>query len=140
MPDATPSTPVSAPTSADDGSQTLGRHGARTPIADRLAALERAEQERAARGEPPLGAVEAAAAADAAEDGAGLGLGVRLSFRSRLTLGLVAAAVLPLAGFGIVAVVAELIPTDAETIGRALLLAMVIAAAIGILFAYLLAA
>ena len=141
MPDATPATPSSTPappaTPADDLHLT-GRHAARTPIADRLAALERAEQERAARGELEPDVTAAIDAAD--EEGGGLGLGVRLSFRSRLTLGLVAAAVLPLAGFGIVAVFAELIPTDAETIGRALLLAIVIAAVIGILLAYLLAA
>ncbi|HET9345206.1 MAG TPA: hypothetical protein VFO05_05835, partial [Candidatus Limnocylindrales bacterium] len=140
MPDATPATPSTpttpAPSAApaappDAGTPALGRHPARTPIADRLAALELAEQERAARGEltPDLPDAED-------EDGGGLGFGVHLSFRSRLTLGLVAAAVLPLAGFGIVAVVAELIPTNVETIGRALLLAIVIAVLIGILLAY----
>jgi signal transduction histidine kinase len=69
-------------------------------------------------------------------------VGPPISFRTRLTLGLVAAAVLPLAGFGIVLLVAG-VATGAvadPTTGRLLLFAIAIAALIGILIAYLLAA
>jgi signal transduction histidine kinase len=120
------------------------RHPARTPIADRLAALEqaereRAERERAVRAEMLLPTTPPPH--DEAEAG-GLGFGgIRLSFRSRLTLGLVAAAVLPLAGFGVAALVArEVVVDDPDTLGRVLLLAIVIATLIGFLLAYLLAA
>ena len=114
-----------------------GHPTTRTPIADRLAALEQAEQERVAREEADLDAL-----LDRAEheSSGGLGFGIHLSFRSRLTLGLMAAAVLPLAAFGVVALVAHDIVVDVDTLGRALLLAIVIAALIGILLAYLLSA
>ncbi|HEV7810660.1 MAG TPA: ATP-binding protein [Candidatus Limnocylindrales bacterium] len=62
-----------------------------------------------------------------------------LSFRSRLLIGLVAAAITPLVAFG--AVLFLLGHTvDDVTIGRVLLLVLVIAAMIAILLAYLLAA
>jgi signal transduction histidine kinase len=69
-----------------------------------------------------------------------LGLGLNLSYRSRLTLGLVAAAVLPLAGFGMAVLIAETAGVRGETIGRILLFAIFIAGLIGVLLAYLLAA
>ena len=71
--------------------------------------------------------------------GDGLGLGLTLSFRTRLTIGLIAAAVLPLAAFGIVVMLVSQ-PARDDTLGRVLLFAVVTAALIGILMAYLLAA
>jgi signal transduction histidine kinase len=65
-----------------------------------------------------------------------IGLGVSLSFRARLTVGLITAAILPLAAFGIVV----LISGPSGTVGRILLLAIATAAVIAILIAYLLAA
>src|SRR5437016_6214221 len=73
------------------------------------------------------------------DDGRGLGLGLSLSFQSRLTIGLIAAAVLPLAGFGLVVLLIGSSSADA-TLGRVLLFAAVTAALVGILLAYLLAA
>jgi signal transduction histidine kinase len=77
---------------------------------------------------------------EGADDGGG-GFGLHLSFRSRLTLGLIAAAVLPLATFGVAMLV--VVPREdplADTLARALLLALVIAALLGTLLAYLLGA
>ena len=68
------------------------------------------------------------------------GSGVHLSFRTRLTLGLVAASVLPLAGFGIVVLLMHDFATTTDTLGRLLLLVLVLAALVGILLSYLLAA
>jgi signal transduction histidine kinase len=65
----------------------------------------------------------------------------RLSFRARLTAALVAAAVLPLAGFGLVALLTA--PPRSATaipIGPILLFAIATAVVIGVLMAYLLAA
>ena len=73
------------------------------------------------------------------DDGRGLGLGLSLSFQSRLTIGLIAAAVLPLAGFGLVVLLIGSASADA-TLGRVLLFAAVTAALVGVLLAYLLAA
>jgi signal transduction histidine kinase len=69
-------------------------------------------------------------------------LGLPWSFRSRLTLALVAAAVLPLAGFGILVLVTDLATRSGttDTVGRLLLFAIAVAALFGILIAYLLAA
>jgi signal transduction histidine kinase len=69
-------------------------------------------------------------------------LGPPLSFRTRLTIALVAAAVLPLAGFGILLLVTDLATTGAtvETLGRWLLFSVAVAALFGILVAWLLAA
>jgi signal transduction histidine kinase len=70
-------------------------------------------------------------------------LGPPVSFRARLTLALVAAAVLPLALFGVIALSTSLFATggDSEaTLGRLLLLAIAIAALLGILLAWLIAA
>lgn len=66
-------------------------------------------------------------------------LAVSLSFRSRLLIGLVAAAITPLVVFGGVLFLLGRAVDDA-TIGRLLLLVLVIAAMIAILLAYLLAA
>jgi signal transduction histidine kinase/HAMP domain-containing protein len=128
---------------ADDLAAPAPRHAARTPIADRIAALEQAERERveqARANDPGLAGLTGDEAYPEEESGGGLGLGIRLSFRSRLTLGLVAAAVLPLAGFGIVALLAPDLKESGDTLSRLLLLALVTAALIGILIAYLLAA
>ena len=84
---------------------------------------------------------EAAAERRSEADGGGLqgSLGLNLSFRTRLTIGLVAASLIPLAGFGAVVLVLGS-PIDAGTLGRLLLFVLVVAAMIAILLAYLLAA
>jgi signal transduction histidine kinase len=68
-------------------------------------------------------------------------VGSPISFRTRLTLGLVAAAVVPLGGFGILLlVIGNVTGAGADpTTGRLLLFAIVVAALVGILIAYLLA-
>jgi two-component system sensor histidine kinase VicK len=63
-----------------------------------------------------------------------------LSFRTRLTIALVAAAIIPLAGFGILVLILDPEATQGGTIGRILLFILVVAATSGILLAYLLAA
>jgi len=128
---------------ADDLASAAHRPVARTPIADRLAALEQAERDRAAAerdAQPPLPVDADLDAYTGEESGGGLGLGIHLSFRSRLTFGLVAASVLPLAGFGIVALLLHDVASSTDTLGRLLLLGLVLAALVGILLAYLLAA
>ena len=69
-------------------------------------------------------------------------VGPPISFRTRLTLGLMAAAILPLAGFGILLLVASTVmgPAADPTTGRLLLFAIIVAGLVGILIAYLLAA
>src|SRR5829696_1119707 len=70
-------------------------------------------------------------------------LGPAMSFRARLTLALVAAAVLPLGGFGVLVLVTNAWTTGGTTdptIGRLLLFSIAVAALLGILVAYLLAA
>jgi len=68
-------------------------------------------------------------------------LGPRLSFRTRLTLALVAAAVLPLGGFGAIVLAGNIVAGAGDpTLGRLLLFAIVVAALLGVLVAYLLAA
>jgi two-component system phosphate regulon sensor histidine kinase PhoR len=69
-------------------------------------------------------------------------LGLPWSFRSRLTFALVAAAVLPLAGFGIVVLATDLATTTGttDTVGRLLLFVIAVAALFGVFVAYLLAA
>ncbi len=69
-------------------------------------------------------------------------VGPPFSFRTRLTLGLVAAAVLPFGGFGALLLIGGAATGSAAdpTMGRILLFAIVVAALIGILIAYLLAA
>src|SRR5436190_8584960 len=75
--------------------------------------------------------------AEAAEGGGFLRL--NLPFRTRLLIGLIAAATLPLAVFGGAACLLGH-AVDDQTIGRILLLVLVVAAMIAILLAYLLAA
>jgi signal transduction histidine kinase/HAMP domain-containing protein len=65
--------------------------------------------------------------------------GSGLGFRTRLTLGLVAAAVLPLAGFGIVVLLVTGVGTD-TTVSRVLLLAVTVAVAFAVLLAAAIAA
>lgn len=64
-----------------------------------------------------------------------------MSFRSRLTLGLVAASVLPLAGFGIVMLVTEVARTGDldSTLVRVVLFVLAAAIIVAVLFAYFLA-
>ncbi len=67
------------------------------------------------------------------------GIGPNVSFRTRLTIGLVAASLIPLAGFGTIVVILG-DPAQSGTLGRLLLFVLVMAAMIGILLAWLLAA
>jgi signal transduction histidine kinase len=64
----------------------------------------------------------------------------RFAFRTRLTFALVAAAVLPLAAFGILLVAAERLPEGPAALPRLLLLAVVLAALLAVLVAWVLAA
>ena len=66
-------------------------------------------------------------------------LGLNLSFRTRLTIGLVAASLIPLAGFGAILLILGT-PAQSATLGRLLLFVLVVAAMLAILLAYLLAA
>ncbi|HSG85135.1 MAG TPA: HAMP domain-containing sensor histidine kinase [Candidatus Limnocylindrales bacterium] len=63
----------------------------------------------------------------------------RLSFRTRLTLALVAAGVLPVAGFGLAVLLAQP-PTEDQTVARLLIFAIVVAVVLALLLALLLAA
>lgn len=73
--------------------------------------------------------------AEAAYRGSGPG------FRTRLTLGLVAAAVIPVAGFGVVVLlIAGLDAGTNDTLARALLLAIAVSVVLGVLLAALLSA
>ena len=69
-------------------------------------------------------------------------LGPPLAFRTRLTIALIAAAILPLAGFGVLVLVLSATTTGdtGQTVGRLLLFAVAIAALLAVLVAYLLAA
>ena len=64
----------------------------------------------------------------------------RLAFGTRLTIALIAAAVLPLSVFGILLVLAQRLPDSASATPRLLLLAIILTALISSLAAYLLAA
>jgi two-component system, OmpR family, sensor histidine kinase VicK len=77
--------------------------------------------------------------ANAERSGIGGSFALNLSFRTRLTIGLVAAALIPLAGFGAILLILET-PAQSATLGRLLLFVLVVAAMIAILLAYLLAA
>jgi two-component system sensor histidine kinase VicK len=66
-------------------------------------------------------------------------LGLNLSFRTRLTVGLVAASVIPLILFGAILLIVDPAAQNG-TLGRFLLFVLVVAAMIGILLAWLLAA
>ena len=95
-----------------------------TDPAELAALIERAErEERASEGQTRLGGSFA----------------LNLSFRARLTIGLVAASLIPLAGFGAILLILET-PAESATLGRLLLFVLVVAAMIAILLAYLLAA
>jgi len=72
--------------------------------------------------------------------GRGGGLTLALSFRTRLTIALVAASIIPLAGFGILLLILDPAAGQGATLGRILLFILVVAAISGILLAYLLAA
>src|SRR5688572_17758620 len=74
------------------------------------------------------------------DDEPGFNFGLNLSFRTRLTVGLIAAAVLPLAAFGVIVLLTGSAASGGETLGRILLFTIVTAALIGVLMAYLLAA
>ncbi len=62
----------------------------------------------------------------------------RLSFRARLTVALVAAGVLPVAGFGLLVLLAQP-PTEDQTVARLLIFAIVVAVVLALLLALLLA-
>ena len=67
-------------------------------------------------------------------------VGGSFTFRTRLTFALIAAAILPLAAFGLTLIaVIRLVPDPAATLPRLLLLAIVIAALLAILVAFILA-
>ena len=86
-------------------------------------------------------AEEEARAAEEADEASRAGgrFGLSLSFRTRLTVGLVAAAIIPLVAFGVIVVLVD--PAgQAPTTGRILLFVLVVAAVLAILLAYLLAA
>jgi signal transduction histidine kinase len=68
------------------------------------------------------------------------GIGLELPFRTRLTVALVAAAILPLAGFGLLLVGIGGGATSTATVGRLLLFAIALAAVLAVLLAYLLIA
>ena len=67
-------------------------------------------------------------------------LGSRLAFRTRLTVALVATAILPLALFGLILLLTHAAGSADTTLPRLLLLAIVIAALTAVLLAYLVAA
>lgn len=70
-------------------------------------------------------------------------IGSALSFQARLTIGLVAAAVLPVAGFGLLVMLTDTVANHGgatTTLGRLLLFVMAVAALAGVLVAFLLAA
>jgi len=66
--------------------------------------------------------------------------GAGIGFRTRLTFSLIAAAVIPLAVFGLILVFAERLPDPPSTLPRLLLLFVALVALIAVLVAYLLAA
>jgi signal transduction histidine kinase len=68
------------------------------------------------------------------------GFHLDLPFRTRLTVALVAASILPLAGFGLLLVAIGAVGPEAQTLGRLLLFAIVLSAVLAILLAYLLVA
>src|SRR6185369_16649370 len=85
--------------------------------AERAAALT---AERAAELTAERAAERAADLADQADDGRtglGAGFGLNFSFRTRLTIGLVAASLIPLAGFGAILLALDS-PAQSATLGR----------------------
>ena len=122
----------------------------RGTLAERLAShrgetvsdADQAPADRAGDG-PPLSDDQDAVDEAGEEESAGPSpelVGSGLAFRTRLTIALIAAAVLPLAAFGLLLVLAQRLPDSQVTIPRLLLLAIVLAALLAILVAYLLAA
>jgi two-component system sensor histidine kinase VicK len=105
---------------ADDGRAVAA---AEAEADDRAAALAALDREQATRGGDDYGA----------------SYGLNLSFRTRLTIGLVGASLIPLAGFGAVVLILDS-PAQNATLGRLLLFVFVAAAMIAILLAWLLAA
>jgi len=79
---------------------------------------------------------------DEGESGRGRtpGLTLNLSFRTRLTIALVATSIIPLGGFGVLLLILDPAAGQGTTIGRILLFILVVAAISGILLAYLIAA
>lgn len=69
-------------------------------------------------------------------------IGPSISFRARMTIGLIAGAVVPIAGFGIVLLAAEAIRTGGldSTLLRIVLFALAVAVIIAVVFAFLLGA
>ncbi|MGH2511847.1 MAG: ATP-binding protein [Candidatus Limnocylindrales bacterium] len=67
-------------------------------------------------------------------------IGAGIGFRTRLTFALIAAAVIPLAVFGLLLIAALRLPDPISTVPRLLLLFVVLVALIAVLVAYLLAA
>jgi signal transduction histidine kinase len=78
--------------------------------------------------------------AEEVPEASGSGVRIDLPFRTRLTIALVAAAILPLAGFGLLLVATEGGAVSSPTLGRLLLFAIAIASVLAVLFAYLLVA
>ncbi|HSL97156.1 MAG TPA: hypothetical protein VK831_01170, partial [Candidatus Deferrimicrobiaceae bacterium] len=68
-------------------------------------------------------------------------IGPRISFRARLTIGVIAGALVPLAGFGIVLIAAQVVTTgDADpTLIRVVVFVLAAALIVGVVFAYLVA-
>jgi K+-sensing histidine kinase KdpD len=64
---------------------------------------------------------------------------LKLSFRTRLTIALVAAAIIPLAGFGVLVLILDPAASQGGTVGRVLLFVLFVAAISAVLLAYLLA-
>lgn len=69
-------------------------------------------------------------------------IGPAISFRARLTIGLVAGALLPLAGFGLVLIAAQVVTSGAAdpTLVRVIVFVLAAALVVTVVFAYLLAA
>jgi signal transduction histidine kinase/HAMP domain-containing protein len=123
---AAPATPTSAPGGSGPGSP-VPATGSRPVAAD-------GPPSSVVTPEPPVEpAVRSQARSERFDSG--------ISFRSRLTIALIAAAVLPLASFGLVVVAAQrLLPDPASTVPRILLLTIAIAALLAVLVAFALAA
>ncbi len=121
-PDVTTAAPAIAPAAAPAGALTRAEDRAAALAEDRATALAELDRE-----------IE--------RDGADFraSLGFNLSFRTRLTIGLVAASLIPLAGFGAIVLILDS-PFQNVTLGRLLLFVFVVAAMIAILLAWLLAA
>jgi signal transduction histidine kinase/HAMP domain-containing protein len=105
-----------------------------TEPGDLAAAEEPRGAQRPATGRPPA---ELPIAEPPGEDRT---FAFNFSFRTRLTIALVAASIIPLAGFGALLLILDPAASQGGTLGRILLFILVVAATSGILLAYLLAA